>query len=98
MNTKNLFALALLSFSVIVMADDVDMPKADQAAPQQAAPAPVKLPARGSTMSSVEASFGAPSEREAAVGTAPNPPITRWDYPAFVVYFENDKVIHSVVK
>ena len=36
---------------------------------------------------------GAPSRRHAAVG---QPPITRWDYPGFSVYFEYDKVINSV--
>ena len=25
------------------------------------------------------------------------PPISRWEYPGFVVYFEHDHVIHSVV-
>lgn len=92
MYTKNLLALAMLSLSGLVMADDVAMPKTDEA-PQQAAP--LKLPPRGSTMSTVEASFGAPSQREAAVG---NPPITRWEYSNFIVYFENEHVIHSVVK
>ncbi|HEX2584341.1 MAG TPA: hypothetical protein VHL14_04360 [Steroidobacteraceae bacterium] len=92
MSSKNLLALALLSFGAIALADDVAMPSANEA-PQMAAP--VKLPPRGSTMNSVEAAFGAPSQREPAVG---EPPITRWDYPAFVVYFEHDKVIHSVVK
>ena len=38
--------------------------------------------------------FGAPNERHPAVGT---PAITRWDYPAFAVYFEKDRVIHAVV-
>jgi len=90
---KNLLAFALLSLSAIALADDVAMPNANEAAQQAAAP--VKLPPRGSTMNSVEAAFGAPSQREPAVG---EPPITRWDYPAFVVYFEHDKVIHSVVK
>ena len=93
MSSKNFLALALLSFGAIALADDVVMPNASDT-PQVAA-APVKLPARGSTMNSVEAAFGAPSQREPAVG---EPPITRWDYPAFVVYFEHDKVIHSVVK
>ncbi len=50
-------------------------------------------PARGTRMTAVEAALGAPSERHAAVG---NPPITRWDYPDFVVFFENDRVIHAV--
>lgn len=94
MNTKPLLALALLSFTGLAMADDVAMPKADDAQPQQQA-APLKLPARGSTMTEVESSLGAPSEREPAVG---NPPITRWVYPNFIVYFEKDRVIHCVVK
>jgi hypothetical protein len=51
-------------------------------------------PNRGSTMASVEGHFGAPSGRHAAVG---NPPITRWDYPQFSVYFEHDRVLHSVL-
>jgi hypothetical protein len=54
----------------------------------------VPRPAAGSTMKAVEQRFGAPSERHPAVGT---PAITRWDYPAFAVYFEKDRVIHAVV-
>ncbi len=52
-------------------------------------------PSAGMSMDGVEAQFGAPTDRRAAVG---DPPITRWDYPGFVVYFEYDKVIHSVAK
>jgi hypothetical protein len=44
-------------------------------------------------MATVEARFGAPSLQQSAVG---EPPITRWDYPGFVVFFEHDRVIHSV--
>jgi hypothetical protein len=51
-------------------------------------------PARGMTMSQVSSKFGAPSTKVAAVG---NPPISRWEYPGFVVYFERDYVIHSVI-
>jgi hypothetical protein len=51
-------------------------------------------PSRGLTMGQVEARYGAPVARSAAVG---QPPITRWEYPSFVVYFENDRVIHAVV-
>jgi hypothetical protein len=47
------------------------------------------------TMNAVESRFGAPTRRAAAVGT---PPITRWEYPGFVVYFEYDHVVHSVVE
>ncbi|HWT14971.1 MAG TPA: hypothetical protein VN581_04240 [Patescibacteria group bacterium] len=52
------------------------------------------LPHRGSPMSTVETQFGAPSERREAVG---EPPITRWIYPAFTVYFEHDHVVHAVL-
>lgn len=51
-------------------------------------------PNRGSTMATVEGRYGAPTNRHAAVG---NPPITRWDYPGFSVYFENDRVLHTVL-
>jgi outer membrane protein assembly factor BamE (lipoprotein component of BamABCDE complex) len=51
-------------------------------------------PARGMTMSQVASKFGAPVTKVPAVG---NPPISRWEYPGFVVYFERDHVIHSVV-
>jgi len=51
-------------------------------------------PARGMTMSQVSSKFGAPVSKVPAVG---NPPISRWEYPGFVVYFERDHVIHSVV-
>ena len=51
-------------------------------------------PKGGMLMSAVEQKFGAPVTRHAAVG---EPPITRWDYPGFVVYFENDLVLHAVL-
>jgi hypothetical protein len=57
-------------------------------------PSGVETPQRGSTMSAVEAKFGAPSNKSSPVGS---PPITKWFYPNFVVVFENDKVLHAVV-
>lgn len=60
-------------------------------------------PTRGMNMDAVQSAFGAPSARQEAVGeyaecTAARycPPITRWDYPDFVVYFEYEYVIHAV--
>jgi len=53
----------------------------------------VDRPKRGSTMTEVEKKFGAPVEKHATVG---QPPITRWDYTGFSVFFEHDRVIHSV--
>jgi ribonucleotide monophosphatase NagD (HAD superfamily) len=57
------------------------------------APTDVVRPARGSTMQTVEAKFGAPQVRHDAIG---KPAITRWDYPNFSVFFENQRVIHAV--
>jgi hypothetical protein len=54
----------------------------------------VNTPSRGMTMSQVASKFGEPVTKVAAVGT---PPISRWEYPGFVVYFEHEHVIHSVV-
>jgi hypothetical protein len=51
-------------------------------------------PNRGSTMASVQGRFGEPTTRHATVG---DPPITRWDYPEFAVYFEHDRVLHAVL-
>jgi hypothetical protein len=52
-------------------------------------------PRRGMSMDSVEARYGTPTNRVAAVG---EPPISRWEYPAFVVYFEYQHVVHAVVR
>ncbi len=52
-------------------------------------------PTRGMTKSSVESKFGSPDARKAPVG---DPPITRWEYQNFVVFFEYDRVIHAVVR
>jgi hypothetical protein len=57
--------------------------------------AEVATPTRGMTMSQVAGKFGDPVSKVPAVG---KPPIARWEYPGFVVYFEQDHVIHSVVK
>ena len=64
----------------------------------------VERPSRGATMSAVEQRFGAPKQKYPAVGgcsagAAPcrTPPITRWDYAGFSVFFENDHVVESVV-
>ena len=51
-------------------------------------------PDRGSSMAAVESRYGEPITRHSTVG---NPPITRWDYPQFAVYFEHDRVLHAVL-
>jgi hypothetical protein len=54
----------------------------------------VATPSRGMTMDQVASKFGAPAAKVPAVG---KPPISRWEYPGFIVYFEANHVIHSVV-
>ena len=56
-------------------------------------------PKRGLTMDQVEKQFGAPATRHPTVGggSPQQPPITRWDYNGFSVFFERDRVVHSVV-
>lgn len=52
-------------------------------------------PTRGMSQEIVEATFGSPQNARQAVG---EPPITRWEYADFVVFFEGDLVIHAVTK
>ena len=51
------------------------------------------MPRRGLTMATVEERYGAPTRVLAAVG---DPPITRWVYPEYTVYFEYERVIEPV--
>lgn len=60
----------------------------------EVAPTTIPHPHRSQTMRQVEGHFGAPERRYPAVG---HPPITRWDYPDFSVYFEYNRVVHAVV-
>ena len=53
----------------------------------------------GLTQSQVIARFGEPEKRFAptpAHGEHPTPPIIRWDYADFSIYFENDTALHRV--
>jgi len=67
-----------------------DPSQIDPSAVVQTLPA---MPARGSTMKHVRAKLGEPKHIIPAVG---DPPITRWVYDQFTVYFEHNRVIDSV--
>ncbi|AVP98742.1 hypothetical protein C7S18_16785 [Ahniella affigens] len=54
----------------------------------------VMHPAKGMLKSQVEQQYGAPVSKSDPVG---QPPISKWDYGSFTVYFENDHVITSVL-
>ena len=65
----------------------------------QSAPA-LQTPRAGTSMGSVRQVHGSPLTEYPTVSTAggpQQPPITRWDYSGFSVFFEHDRVIHSVV-
>jgi hypothetical protein len=51
-------------------------------------------PHRGESMTSVRAGYGEPATVKGPVG---EPPITRWVYPGYTVYFEYQHVIDVVV-
>ncbi len=55
----------------------------------------MQLPANGQSEADVITEYGSPTARHEAVG---DPPITRWDYANYSVYFEYDLVLFSVLK
>jgi hypothetical protein len=62
---------------------------------RQDAQAAAEQPSRGMHMQTVSARFGEPKDKLAAVG---EPPIARWIYDGYVVYFEKDRVLHTVAR
>ena len=82
---------ATLGIALAAGAQNLDMSATDRAATFEQ---PGK-PTRGMTQESVEASYGTPQSTRDPVG---DPPITRWDYAGFVVFFEYDRVIHAVTR
>ncbi len=51
-------------------------------------------PTRGMSQEQVLSRFGEPNSKKSAVG---DPPISRWDYNGFSVYFEYNTVLHSLI-
>ena len=79
--------LALALATPLTIAETLTVPLGGQGDPA------LSTPTRGASMSNVAKAFGQPQSIRAGVG---DPPITTWQYPQFRVYFEYDKVIHSV--
>jgi hypothetical protein len=57
-------------------------------------PESIERPSRGMSMNQVRAKFGDPQQEFPWVG---DPPITRWVYEDFTVYFEHELVLDTVV-
>ena len=83
-----LAALVVLLSGGTLHAETLQIPLGQQGNPL------IVLPERGQSPASVRVQFGEPLQRHPAVG---NPPITRWDYPQFSVYFEHAHVINTVL-
>lgn len=84
-------AVALLLICASAQAETLDLPEGE-VTPE------IVLPAKGMSMDDVTRKYDQPRQKFGAVGGAPRqPPISRWDYDAFSVIFERDRVIDVVV-
>lgn len=91
---KQIFAAVAASFtlaSCFALADTVLIPVGSQGQGLQN----IDRPTNGQTEAQVEQRYGKPRQVHGPIG---DPPITRWDYADFSVYFEFDKVLHSVLR
>ncbi|MFP5305624.1 MAG: hypothetical protein ACLGI7_07340 [Gammaproteobacteria bacterium] len=87
-----LTAVIGLTFAPALRADVLRMPEPDTAAT-------IEKPERGMSQAAVRSRFGEPLKRHAPVGggSPERPPITRWDYSGYSVFFENSTVIDVVI-
>lgn len=90
----------ILAFGLLLTATALPTAQADVLAiPESSSETALSLPSKGEAQTAVLRRYGEPAKRYAAVGgaSAAQPPITRWDYSSFSVFFENSHVVHAVV-
>ncbi|MEM7378826.1 MAG: hypothetical protein AAF460_15150 [Pseudomonadota bacterium] len=85
--TAAVFALSLLAAGT-AQAAIITMPDGSYRAQQVDG-----APKRGITKADVLSQLGEPDQRIGEVG---DPPISSWRYNGFQVYFEHDRVLHTV--
>jgi len=85
--TRMVLILILLASPVVLSADVLLIEQVHQVEG-------MAVPANGQSQAEVEAAFGPPRSRTDAVG---DPPITRWTYEHWSVYFEFDRVLFTVL-
>ena len=73
------------------VADEVKVPVGQQSSYNAA----IERPDSGMSKTEVQQRYGEPEQTTDAVG---EPPISSWEYGDYIVYFEYDRVIHSVLK
>ena len=81
--------LLLIGLSANVSAEQINLPTTEASSEYS-----IQLPGRGMSMENVRNRFGEAMSTVPAVG---EPPITKWVYKDFTVYFESEFVIHAVV-
>jgi hypothetical protein len=85
--TRMVFAVLLLMAAAAASADVLLIDEVRQVEK-------MPLPQNGLNKADVESRFGTPAEKRAAIG---DPPISRWDYDDYSVYFEYDLVLYTVL-
>jgi hypothetical protein len=84
---SSLIATAIhINYSI---AEEIRIPIGEQAKTQPA----IDMPTKGMSKERVKSLFGEPLEDVPAKG---QPPISRWRYQEFTVYFDSNTVIHCV--
>lgn len=83
-------SLVLSALSIPCMADVIRIPLGQQGKAWN-----IQTPGLGLTKDQVQSMYGTPISKTEPVG---EPAIYTWEYEFFNVFFENEHVIHSVVK
>lgn len=90
--TAGLFSvLFMLTLSPLPQAEEIIIGVAQQASEM----AGIERPGNGQSREDVMQQYGPPQEMTDPVG---DPPISRWTYPNYSVYFEYDRVLHTVLR
>lgn len=84
-----LLLLPLAIIPAIVSADTLLIPDVDTSENRP------EFPQNGLTMATVRQQFGEPLKEHPPIG---EPPITRWGYQNYTVFFENNQIITTVQK
>jgi hypothetical protein len=84
-------ALGAITLFTAVSAANADVLLIDEVRQADA----MALPSNGMDKDKVLARFGQPAQMHEPVG---DPPITRWDYERWSVYFEYDLVLYTVLE
>ena len=82
--------LLILGLSANLFAEEINLPTDESKTTEFT----IQLPGRGMSKEMVQNRFGEALNKEPAVG---QPPISKWTYSNFTVYFESEYVIHAVV-